>query len=53
MSKVFEYFNEFNEGDEPCCEGDVNNNCTCGEVEPTKEDIPGFEGTWNGLEELY
>ena len=54
MSKVLEYFNESNEGDEPCCVSITETGkCNCGEVEPTKEDMPGFEGTWNRLEELY
>ena len=53
MSKVFEYFNESNKGDEPCCVSIMETGeCNCGEVEPTKEDMPGFEGTWNGLNEI-
>ena len=35
MSKVFEYFSESKENDEP-----------------TKEDMPGFEGTWDRLNEI-
>ena len=30
MSKVFEYFNEISDDNEPCCEGDMTDNCDCG-----------------------
>ena len=52
MSKVFEYFNEFNEGDEPCCEGDMTGNCNCGY---TNEELMELEfiSCWENGEELF
>ena len=53
MGKVFGYFNEQGNNEEPCCVPVMETGrCACGSSEPTKVDIPGFEGTWDALDDI-
>ena len=52
MSKVYDYYNQHNSED-PCCPSVMEtSNCECGQSEPIKVDMPGFEGTWDALDDI-